>query len=153
MNDKIQIIAQIVAKSNDITIEELLRKTRKRQIVQARQTAMYMCYKYTKYTLSTIGENLGRKDHATVLHAVKTINNLVDVDTKLRISIEKCEKDVGENLKKIEECEKESDAKLRTTIEKCEKEVENMLNLYRSIDDNESEKIKNLEILIFHTCI
>ena len=124
MNDKIQIIAQIVAKSNDITIEELLRKTRKRQIVQARQTAMYMCYKYTKYTLATIGENLGRKDHATVLHAVKTINNLIDTDIKIR-----------------------------TTIEKCEKEVESMLSVYRSIDDNKSEKIKSLEILIFHACI
>ena len=66
--------------SNDI----FLSKTRKREIVQARQIAMYLSRSLTKTSLSSIGAQLGGKDHATVLHACNTVNDLMDTDRSFR---------------------------------------------------------------------
>jgi hypothetical protein len=54
--------------------------TRKREIVQARQVSMYFAKMKTLHTLSIIGSYNGGKDHATVLHACKTITNLIETD-------------------------------------------------------------------------
>lgn len=61
-----------------------VKKTRKREIVQVRQVSMYFAKKYTKCSLATIGNEYGGKDHATVLHAVKTVNNLIDTDKRFK---------------------------------------------------------------------
>ncbi|MFA5297856.1 MAG: helix-turn-helix domain-containing protein [Lutibacter sp.] len=55
-------------------------KTRKREVVQARQIAMFFSKNLTKSSLASIGSQIGHKDHATVLHACKTVNNLIDTD-------------------------------------------------------------------------
>lgn len=55
-------------------------KTRKREIVQARQIAMYFSKHLTKASLASIGSQIGGKNHATVLHACKTVNNLMETD-------------------------------------------------------------------------
>jgi chromosomal replication initiator protein len=55
-------------------------KTRKREIVQARQIAMYFSKHLTKASLASIGAQVGGKNHATVLHACKTVNNLMETD-------------------------------------------------------------------------
>lgn len=52
---------------------------RSQALVGARQISMTLCLKYTKHTLAVIGKHHGNRDHATVLHAKKTVNNLVDV--------------------------------------------------------------------------
>ena len=49
---------------------------RQRHIVQARQIAMYFAKKFTKASLASIGTQIGRRDHATVLHACKKIKEL-----------------------------------------------------------------------------
>jgi len=67
-------------------------KTRKREIVQARQVAMYFSKNLTKSSLATIGAQIGGKDHATVLHACKTVNNLIDTDKRFRTQITEIEK-------------------------------------------------------------
>lgn len=64
----------------NITIDDLLSKTRKRQIVQARQIAMYMSRNLMNCSLSTIGAEIGGKDHATVLHACTTVSDLMATD-------------------------------------------------------------------------
>jgi len=74
------IIKQAVSEYYYIPLDILLHPTRKRKIVQARQTAMYFANKITKRSSSYIGQRIGQKDHATVLHAYKTINNLLDTD-------------------------------------------------------------------------
>ena len=61
-----------------------LSKTRKREIVQARQIAMYLSRSLTKTSLSSIGSQLGGKDHATVLHACNTVSDLMDTDRSFR---------------------------------------------------------------------
>ena len=73
-------IQQIIADYFDLDIESLHSKTRKRNVVQARQLAMFFSKKYTKNSLSTIGSQIGQRDHATVLHACKTVENLIETD-------------------------------------------------------------------------
>lgn len=73
-------IQQIIADYFNLNIESLHSKTRKRNVVQARQLAMFFSKKYTKNSLSTIGSQIGQRDHATVLYACKTVENLIETD-------------------------------------------------------------------------
>jgi chromosomal replication initiator protein len=82
-------IIKIVCNYYQIPIEDIQIKTRKREILQARQIAMYFSKKFTKSSLATIGSQIGNKDHATVSHACKTITNLIEFDTKFKTEIEK----------------------------------------------------------------
>ena len=80
--DKVQ---DVVCEYFNITRETLLSKSRKRQIVQARQIAMYMSRNLIGgCSLSTIGMELGGKDHATVLHACNTVSDLMSTDKLFR---------------------------------------------------------------------
>ncbi len=88
----IEYIQKVVSNYFNIPMETMHSKTRKREIVQARQIAMFFSKSMTKSSLTTIGYQIGGKDHATVLHACKTINNLIDTDKKFRTQIEEIEK-------------------------------------------------------------
>ena len=63
-------------------------KSRKREVVQARQIAMYLAKNHTDFSTAKIGTLIGNKDHATVLHACKTIKQLKEVDKSFRAEIE-----------------------------------------------------------------
>ena len=65
-------------------IDTLQSKTRKRHIVQARQLAMFFAKKFTKASLASIGSQIGKRDHATVLHACKTVGNLSTTDKQFK---------------------------------------------------------------------
>ena len=81
----IDTIVKTVCEYFNITRDTLLSKTRKRQIVQARQIAMYECRNLIpNCSLSTIGSELGGKDHATVLHACSTVQDLMSTDRGFR---------------------------------------------------------------------
>ena len=73
-------------------VSTLQSKTRKRHIVQARQLAMFFAKKFTKASLASIGSQIGKRDHATVLHACKTVNNLADTDKRFKGYISDIEK-------------------------------------------------------------
>ena len=88
----IDYIQKVVCDYFNIPIDLVLSKTRKREIVQARQVAMYFSKSLTKSSLATIGSRIGGKDHATVLHACKTVNNLIETDKRFRLQIEEIEK-------------------------------------------------------------
>ena len=80
--DKVQ---DVVCEYFNITRETLLSKSRKRNIVQARQIAMYLSRNLIGgCSLSTIGMELGGKDHATVLHACNTVSDLMSTDKLFR---------------------------------------------------------------------
>ncbi len=87
--DKVQ---RIVCDYFNITRDELLSKTRKRQIVQARQIAMYMSRTLINCSLSTIGAEIGGKDHATVLHACTTVTDLMSTDKTFKQYVTDIEK-------------------------------------------------------------
>ncbi len=88
----IEYISKVVCDYFNMQVDTLQLKTRKREIVQARQIAMYFSKSLTKYSLASIGAQIGSKDHATVLHACKTVNNLKDTDKNFRQFVEDIEK-------------------------------------------------------------
>ncbi len=88
----IDYIQKVVCDYFDLPIELLKSKTRKREVVQARQIAMYFAKKMTKSSLASIGAHCGGKDHATVLHACRTVNNLQETDKQFRGYLEDLEK-------------------------------------------------------------
>lgn len=88
----IDYIQKVVCDYFDLPIELLKSKTRKREIVQARQIAMYFAKKMTKSSLANIGLHCGGKDHATVLHACRTVNNLQETDKHFRKYLDDLEK-------------------------------------------------------------
>ncbi|GAB4292385.1 MAG: chromosomal replication initiator protein DnaA [Marinilabiliales bacterium] len=88
----IDYIQKIVCDYFNMPVDMLKSRTRKREIVQARQIAMYFAKNLTKSSLATIGSLIGGKDHATVLHACKTVNNLIETDKRFRVYIDEIEK-------------------------------------------------------------
>ena len=81
-------IQKVVSDYFQMDVSTLQSKTRKRHIVQARQLAMFFSKKFTKASLASIGTKIGRRDHATVLHACKTVDNLAFTDKQFRKYVE-----------------------------------------------------------------
>ncbi|MBD0403789.1 chromosomal replication initiator protein DnaA [Flammeovirga sp. EKP202] len=77
----IDFIQQIVSEYFGISVEELKSKTRKKDIAQARQIAMYFSKEYTKEPLKTIGNQFGGRDHSTVVHASKAVTKRTASDS------------------------------------------------------------------------
>ena len=84
----IDYIQKVVSKYFEMDVTTLQSKTRKRHIVQARQLAMYFAKRLTKASLASIGSQIGSRDHATVLHACKTVNNLSETDRQFKVYVE-----------------------------------------------------------------
>ena len=95
-----------IIENKPITIEEIVAKvcehykmdesvlhtkSRKREIVQVRQVAMFLAKKHTDISTSKIGHLIGNRDHATVLHACKIVKDLVEVDKEIKADIEDIE--------------------------------------------------------------
>jgi chromosomal replication initiator protein len=91
----IDFIQKVVSEYFDIPIDTMKSKTRRREVVQARQLAMYFAKNHTKASLATIGALCGGRDHATVLHACKTVNNLVDTDKRFKGFVDDIEKKIS----------------------------------------------------------
>ena len=83
----IDTIQKMVCEFFDLPYDRLLQKTRKREIVQARQITMYLAKIFTKNSLKTIGEHFGGRDHTTVIHSCQTVKDLMDTDNMFRESV------------------------------------------------------------------
>lgn len=86
-------IVEVVAKETGISAAQMKVRNRKREVVEARQISMWIINGKTKLSLESIGayfENNGHVfDHATVLHAIRTVNNLIETNKAFRNKIEK----------------------------------------------------------------
>ncbi|MDR0833076.1 MAG: chromosomal replication initiator protein DnaA [Candidatus Symbiothrix sp.] len=82
--DKIQ---DIVSSYFKVNINDIHSKSRKREIVQARQVAMFLAKKHTKHSFSHIGLIIGKRDHATVTHACKTVQNDLSTDKGFKATV------------------------------------------------------------------
>ncbi len=100
MNKEITIdyILDLVSEHFEVSVDTLQSKTRKRHVVIARQMSMYLIQKLTDQTLKTIGETLGGRDHSTVIHAVKTIRDLIETDLLIKEAQEELEKKIRLSL-------------------------------------------------------
>ncbi len=88
----IDYIQKVVSNYFEIDVPTLQSNTRKRHVVQARQLAMYFSKKMTKSSLASIGSQIGKRDHATVLHACKTVDNLSETDKQFKRYVEEITK-------------------------------------------------------------
>lgn len=83
----IENIQKMVCEYFDVAYEKLQQKTRKREIVQARQITMYLAKAFTKNSLKTIGEHFGGRDHTTVIHSCQTVKDLMDTDSVFKENV------------------------------------------------------------------
>ena len=88
----IDYIQKVVCDYFNLPMEILKSKTRKREVVQARQISMFFSKKLTKASLASIGANCGGKDHATVLHACRTVVNLSETDKQFKSYLDDLDK-------------------------------------------------------------
>lgn len=99
----------LILKRKDISIEDIQRvvcdyfgipddllrgKSRKKEIAFSRQVAMYLCKEMTHYSLKSIGLHFGGRDHTTVIHAIRTIDDLVNEKKDIHVQ------DIIESIKK-----------------------------------------------------
>ncbi|OUO54096.1 chromosomal replication initiator protein DnaA [Parabacteroides sp. An277] len=87
----VQSIQETVCKYFNLDQSVIQTNSRKREIVQARQITMFLAKKYTDCSFSHIGKIVGKKDHATVLHACKTIKDQMETNKSFRTSVEEIE--------------------------------------------------------------
>lgn len=80
-------IIEFVCKSYSLSEDELKSKSRKRQVVLARNTAFYLARKHTEMSLKSIGEKLGRR-HSTVLKGITNVEREISLQTPLGRQIE-----------------------------------------------------------------
>ena len=85
---KIEDIQRVVARQYNVSRADLLSSRRTANVVRPRQVAMYLAKTLTLRSLPEIGRRFGGRDHTTVLHAVRKIENLVGNDTTLAEEIE-----------------------------------------------------------------
>ncbi|MDR0333965.1 MAG: chromosomal replication initiator protein DnaA [Dysgonamonadaceae bacterium] len=87
-----QRIQETVCNFYNIKRELIQSASRKREIVQARQVAMYFTKQLTELSLSQIGIQIGNRNHATVLHACNTVKDLTEVDKSFCSDIKEIER-------------------------------------------------------------
>lgn len=88
----IDYIQKTVSDYFKVPQDDLKAKTRKKEIVIARQVAMYFSKDYTNHSLKSIGYHFGGRDHSTVIHAVQSVNDMLDTDAKFRYSVDELKK-------------------------------------------------------------
>lgn len=92
-NPRTQIILKVIKKHTNISFEEINIKSRKRKIVNTRQLMYYLMCKNTKNSLARIG-TIFNQDHATVLHAKRATENIIDTDRYYRKIVEEIQKEI-----------------------------------------------------------
>ncbi len=94
----VEFIQELVADHFDVSVDKLQGKTRKRQVVIARQLSMYLSKKLTNKSLKAIGENFGGRDHSTVIYSCKAVQDLLDTNTIFKDTVSDLEKKIKMNL-------------------------------------------------------
>jgi chromosomal replication initiator protein len=84
----IERIQRKVTEVYDLRMSDMQNRRRPSHIAFPRQVAMYLSRLLTHHPLKEIGEAFGGRDHGTVIHAVKTVENMMEQDEKVRNSIE-----------------------------------------------------------------
>lgn len=87
----IDVIQNVVCNFYNIKPELIHSASRKREIVQARQVTMYLSKQYTEMPFAQIGSLIGKKNHATVLHACRTVREQMEVDRSFRDEVAEIE--------------------------------------------------------------
>lgn len=84
-------ITAAVCKKYKVKQREIVSKSRKQTVAQARQVAMFLCHKYTEMTYVAIGRDFGNRDHSTVLYACTRVAQRISSDKDFRHQMEALE--------------------------------------------------------------
>lgn len=95
----IEEIQKLVCDYFNLPVDVVKMKSRRAPLVRARQISMYLARTMTNASLSNLGKFFGGRDHSTVIHACKQVQNLMDSDAKYRDHVKELEKLVSINLK------------------------------------------------------
>ena len=87
----IELIIKKVCQYYDMDEPNIQTKSRKREVVQVRQISMYLAKKHLDISSSKIGLYIGKRDHATVLHACNIVKDQLEVDKNFRVDVETIE--------------------------------------------------------------
>ncbi|MDX2286715.1 MAG: chromosomal replication initiator protein DnaA [Bacteroidia bacterium] len=94
----IESIQKIVGEHFSVGVELMKDKSRKRDIVQARQIAMFFAKEMTRHSLKSIGLHFGGRDHTTVIHALQTVSDLIATDKYFKQSVMEIRKRISLEL-------------------------------------------------------
>lgn len=94
----IKIIRKVVADYYGMSVEELVSNCRKKEIVRARQVAMYFARELTNLSATSIGANIGSKNHATVVHSCKVVQDTKDMDDSFAKEIDEIQSLINRNV-------------------------------------------------------
>lgn len=89
-----ETIAEACASYYQLSLADLKDRGRKKEVAAARQVAMYICHKLTRHSLRGIALHFGRRDHSTVIHAVKTVEDGTSADPAFRTEVEDLIRDI-----------------------------------------------------------
>jgi chromosomal replication initiator protein len=87
----IESIINTVCEYFDVDVDAIQTKSRKHEVVQVRQISMYLAKKHLDFSTSKIGAYIGKRDHATVLHACNMVKDQLQVDKNFRKDMENIE--------------------------------------------------------------
>lgn len=90
----IDYIQKTVAEFFDVNANSLKDKVRKKEIVIARQVAMYLAKEFTKHSLKAIGMHFGGRDHSTVIHSIQSVEDLCETNSGFRSTLEDLRKKI-----------------------------------------------------------
>lgn len=94
----VEAIRRIACEYFGVEEDLVLGRSRKREIVQARHAGMYFSKKLTGHSLATIGRYFGGKDHATVIHACRCVENLKETDANFRETLKRIRREIEAEL-------------------------------------------------------
>jgi len=90
----VESIQTLVATHFNLNMQEMLSARRSRSLARPRQIAMYLSKQYTTNSLPDIGRKFSNRDHTTVIHAVKKIDELIKNDNEIRQNITELKKKI-----------------------------------------------------------
>ncbi len=91
---RVRLIKEFVAKYFAVSIDDLSSNKRNKNIVQARQIAMYLTRRLTGISFNNIGKYFGNRDHSTVMYAIRKVKNSVEKDVKMRLFLSELENQI-----------------------------------------------------------
>ncbi len=94
----LDFIQRLVAEHFSLPVDKLQGKTRKRQVVIARQLSMYLAKNLTDKSLKNIGEKFGGRDHSTVIYSCRTVQDLMETDAIFKDTVSELEKKIKLSL-------------------------------------------------------
>lgn len=87
INISIDYITKVVCEFYKVDENKVREKNRRKEVVQARQVAMYLSKQLTKSSLKTIGLHFGGRDHSTVIHAQTSVEDMIKQDSQIADTI------------------------------------------------------------------